>query len=266
MFICPHCKSELLSDGLRRYCINGHSFDLSRAGYVNLLPPAAASVHGDNREMIDARRRFLDLGYYGFLKDAVSETAAARLPKAGVLLDAGCGEGYYTEAVAARRPDLHILMIDISKYALRAAARRMKGAELAAASLYSLPLPDASLDGLMLLFSPFCLSEFARVLKRGACLLMAIPARRHLYGLKSILYDTPYENEVRDFEIEGFRLLSHEHLSRQVRFEGPEAVDALFRMTPYFYRTNETGKARLAAAPFVETELSFELLCYEKTE
>ncbi len=263
--ICPICSNELNMGNSTYRCKHLHSFDKARAGYVNLLPPRGKRVHGDNKEMISARRRFLESEVYAFLADAVSEEVETHLPREGTLLDAGCGEGYYTSAVTKRRPDLAVMGVDISKDALVYAGKRLPDTLLAVASVYALPLRDASVDGIMTLFSPYAGEEFRRVLKENGTMIMAIPGRRHLFGLKSVLYTTPYENEVADFALAGFRLLSHRHEERTVTITDRETIKDLFHMTPYAYRTRPEDKEHLYRLDELRTEVSFEVLTYRKT-
>lgn len=279
-FSCPVCKKPLAPDGRRLLCENRHSFDMAKEGYVNLLLKNTQGGHGDNAEMLTSRRAFLSVGHYGFLRDAVALAVASRMTadtKGFVFFDAGCGEGYYTEAIldactqkAREFPSLSgenalsFFGIDISRDAVRMASRRLPALKTAAASLYDIPLPDASVDAMTLLFSPFCREEFCRILKKGGTLVMAIPGRRHLYGLKEALYKMPYENEVADFFIEGFRLLSHTHLEKTVTLKDRDVLSALFKMTPYYYRTPPAAKERLAALSALTTPFAFELLVYEK--
>ncbi len=263
-FCCPHCRAHLLRESTRAVCENGHSFDLARKGYVNLLVGRGKMTHGDNTEMVAARTRFLDSGHYAFLRRAACELCAPFLSPGSVFLDAGCGEGYYTAGLLQNTVGVTALGIDISKYALAAAHRRLPNAALAAASLYDLPLGDGSCDLVTLFFSPLAERELCRVLKKGGHLLLAIPARRHLFGLKSLLYDTPYENEVKDYALSGFTLCRRVPLERSVTLHSRDEILSLFRMTPYAYRTSEAGRARIESAESLETELSFELLLYQK--
>ena len=151
-FRCPLCSAPL-TRGERAYtCPAGHSFDRSAAGYVHLLPANRKHSQnpGDDKAMVAARSAFLDKGYYAPLREALCALAlrdTADLP-APALLDSGCGEGYYTQglfqalAQAGRTPEL--AGVDISKFALRRAARRVKEGEFAVASVYHLPVADCS--------------------------------------------------------------------------------------------------------------------------
>lgn len=138
---------------------------------------------GDDREMVAARAAFLERGYYAPLRQALEELvleASAHL-EGPVLLDSGCGEGYYTAGMfralerAGHRP--RAAGIDISKYALRRAAKRLPEGEFAVASAYRLPLADASADLLTNVFSPLSAEEFARVLRPGRHLPLCGPLR-----------------------------------------------------------------------------------------
>ena len=261
LFCCPICREELYMEEKRLYCPLGHSFDRAKSGYVNLLRTAGKN-HGDNKEMISARRAFLEGGHYSPLRDALCEVLQEDAP--GTLFDAGCGEGWYTSGMSETLPDSKIGAVDISAVAAGyAGKRRLPNTEIAVASLYDLPVADASFDALTLLFSPFSRKEFLRILKPGGRMYMAVPGRRHLYGLKELLYENPYENILSDTAVEGFTFEKEEHILFEKRFEGEE-LRALFRMTPYFYRTPEAGRKRAETAEFLKTELEFYLFCYRR--
>lgn len=264
--VCPVCRGALGSDSRRLLCENGHSFDLAKSGYCNLLRSVKKSTHGDNRDMIRARRDFLSLGYYGFLADAVASAVSSVFSDGGTLLDAGCGEGYYTERVLSllRDKDLHAIGVDISKDACEAAKKRIPSLSVVTASLYDLPIEDASVDILLLLFSPFAKEEISRVLKRGGYLITAFPERRHLFGLKSLLYDTPYENTPMPLALDGYELTDERLVEKNAVISGENAIQSLFMMTPYYYRTRPEDKARLSGITSLETELSFRLAVYKK--
>ena len=125
---CPICEGPLERVGSALKCPRGHSFDVAREGYVNLL---TEKPRGDTREMARARRTFLEQGWYAPLSDGLNVLAAQCLATASapVVLDAGCGEGYYLGRLAeALAPAQHISVgLDISKDTVRMAARRYPG-------------------------------------------------------------------------------------------------------------------------------------------
>ena len=258
---CPVCQKALLEGETVFSCPSGHSFDKAKEGYVNLLQNAKGQ-HGDNRLMLDGRRRFLEAGYYEKLRNAVACAAKKHLPSGAVLLDVGCGEGYYTEALA--REVATVYGFDVSRDAVRSAAKRKCGAHLFVGSAYAMPVLDGSVDGLTLLFSPFCREEILRALKPHGILIMAIPGVRHLFGLKKAIYDTPYENRVGDTNIEGLTLLSRESIKGEITLKTNEEIVSLFSMTPYYYKTSKADHEKLSKLEHLVTEIEFELLVYQK--
>ena len=268
-FVCPKCMAPLsvLPDG-RASCPSGHSYDRSREGYYNLLLGSGRNTHGDNREMVDARRAFLNTGAYLPLAKRVADAVIERMTHGGVLLDVGCGEGYYTNIVESRlresERDGEVMGFDISKDAVRLAAKLNKNLSLAVASAYSIPVADAACDVVTSLFSPLAREEIHRILRTGGSFIMAIPGENHLFGLKSAIYSTPYKNEIQDSSIPGFKLISEERISYNLTLHTQEEVRSLFMMTPYAYRTGREERERLFLLTHLETEVDFVLFVYEK--
>lgn len=270
-FLCPTCGAPLKRE-LRDYrCAQNHLFDLSRSGYVNLLTAGSkhSKVPGDNKLMVNARRSFLNKGYYSKLCSLISQHAA-ELAGNGPVLDAGCGEGYYTtavfEALARSGRAVDVMGIDISKIALDKAAKRCKGIAWAVGSVFHLPVETGSCELLLNLFAPYCGEEYQRVLAPGGKMLLAIPGEDHLWELKKAVYEHPYRNEVKDFALQGFELLSAEHCGETLFLDNAEDIDHLFKMTPYYYKTSEQDYQRLAALCELTTRIEFHVLVYQKKE
>ena len=270
IFICPVCGENLEISGKSYVCNNRHSFDISKSGYVNLLlsKHIGKAVHGDNKLMVRARRDFLDKGYYSPLCDAVCEETLKYGETGGHFLDAGCGEGYYTSAVKAAFDRSDIAMdfvgIDISKVAAEFAAKREKSVAFAAASVFHLPIESESCDILLTMFAPYCGEEYMRVLKNDAVMIMAIPSENHLWELKQAIYATPYKNEVKPYELDGFDFIGSRRVTFDMKLENAEDIQSLFSMTPYYYRTGKAEQERLAALNELTTKADFEILTYRK--
>ncbi len=267
-FCCPVCKQGLTEDGHTWRCASGHSFDKARSGYVNLLrsQQSSAKRHGDDKRMLLARRDFLDRGFYKALQELVCLTVYRETNIHGVLLDAGCGEGYYTAAIGRSIPTLSVCGIDISKDALQMAASRSKQIELAVASAFSLPVADGAVDTVISVFAPTAETEFARVLKAGGVLIRVIPTERHLFGLKAAIYNEPRLNKPERVELDGFALRHRQELDYELTLNSADDIRALFEMTPYYYKTGQADQERLLARDSLCTEIGFAVLTYEKLQ
>lgn len=274
IFCCPLCRSPLEDIGSSLRCDKGHSFDKAAQGYIHLLPANKmhAKLPGDSREMVAARRRFLDAGFYQPFRDGICELLSNefRGKTDPVLLDAGCGEGYYTDAVRTALEGVCdaplICGFDISKFAVKAAAGRSRSMQLAVASCFDIPMQASSADALLGVFSPIVPEEFARVLKPGGVLLLAVAGERHLFGLKELLYDSPYLNEHKETDYEGFIFEQRVPVRTTATLNGNAFISDLFAMTPYYWKTSVEGSRRLQQAEQLVTELGFDLLLYRRCE
>ena len=272
MLICPNCGLDLTEQGCSMKCEKGHSFDIAAAGYCNLLVGSKPGDYiGDSKEMVMARRRFLDSGAYEPLRSALCALVLEESPEgSAAVLDAGCGEGYYTGAVAKALKEsgreLKMVGVDISKSATAYAAKRDKLCRYVTANSYKLPVKDRSADIILSLFAPAPAGEFARILAHGGKVIMAVPGTEHLWELKEAIYDEPYKNDEDKHSLEGFRLSRREKLSYKAVVEGKDNVQALFSMTPYIHRTGRESMDRLRAIENIELTLSFVLLCFEREE
>jgi 23S rRNA (guanine745-N1)-methyltransferase len=195
---CPVCGDQLaaVTAGTARAlrCPRRHSFDLARQGYVNLLAGRAPHA-GDSAEMVAARADFLAAGHYDTIAAALA-TTATRIASGGraeptsypLVVDAGAGTGRYLAAVLAAVPDAVGLALDVSKPALRRAARAHPRAAAALADTWQrLPLADASTTVLLNVFAPRNGAEFHRVLDPAGALLVVTPAEDHLVELVDAL-------------------------------------------------------------------------------
>lgn len=267
--ICPICDEPLSLNGNSYQCNKHHTYDRAKSGYVNLLNVAQKKTKfpGDNKLMALARRDFLNKGYYEPLSKVLNQTCLNHLKDSAVILDAGCGEGYYTARLSDALNNTgicaEVLGIDISKFAVDLAAKRSKNISFAVASTFRLPVAVHSCDMVLNLFAPYCGKETLRVLKPGGIFLMAIPGEEHLWELKKAVYETPYKNEVRDYPLDGFEFLGTQKIETRLNLTNHEDILHLFEMTPYYYKTSKEGQERLAKLEMLSVTASFELLTYE---
>lgn len=267
-FICPKCNGKLNIEDKRCFCEAGHSFDRARGGYFNFLLGASGGVHGDNRDMVLARRAFLSGGYYEPLARFVAHLVLEFTPFCGSVLDAGAGEGYYTDVIERslmmrdRKSD--VSAFDISKDAVREATKKNPRISFAVAGSYHMPIADESFDTVVNTFSPLALSETRRVLKTGGYFIMAIPDEMHLYDLKAVIYETPYKNAVADTALEGFELVLDEPLHYKIMLANPNVIADLFMMTPYAYRTRPSDREKVLGLERLECRIHFRIFVYKK--
>ena len=260
LLICPVCGLPLSVCANTYKCVNNHSFDIAKEGYVNLLRnQRSGDSIGDSKQSARSRRDFLNKNYYRLLQNSLTELFA---DKQGSVLDICCGEGYYTSALGENAA-LHVYGFDISKEMIRLASKR-GNATYFVANLATIPVADESFDYAVHLFAPFQEKEFSRILKKGGKLYTVIPGKNHLYGLKQVLYDSPYYNDENLPETSCLQLCGKKKVSGKILLSCPEDIMAVFQMTPYYYRTSERDKKKLACLNMLETEVSFVIAEYIK--
>ena len=258
---CPLDGKPLHSNGTAWRCAGGHSFDIASQGYTHLLPVQQKRSRdpGDSKEMVAARRRFLNAGGYQPIAVAVSRAALADLPPQATLscLDAGCGEGYYMRQLAATASAggqaLALLGLDISKWAVLSAAKQDKRPNWVVGSNAKLPVLPGTLDRVLCMFGFPVYAEFARVLKPGGQLLQVDAGPDHLRELREIIY--PALKPERSAEAPtppGFIALGSETVRYPLTLDSAGQIADLLTMTPHLYRASAEGRARAAAL----TELS----------
>lgn len=271
IFTCPICEQKLNKRGEAYACANGHSYDIAAEGYVHLLPPNKmhSKIPGDNKQMVASRRAFLEAGFYQLFSDKLGELVCTYLDtKTPILLDAGCGEGYYTARLyhdlAAHGLSPHVYGFDISKFAVKAAAKKYKEIEFAVGSVFKIPVENTAIDCVIDVFAPIVESELSRVLRPGGLLILAVPGARHLFGLKKILYDNPTENEHKEEVYADFEFVTRVPIQDDIRINGNQTIMDLFAMTPYYWKTTAEGSERLKHTELLSTQIEFDFLIYRK--
>ena len=274
LLLCPVCHMPLDDGDKKSSCANGHRFDRAREGYLNLLRSSkAGDTMGDPKAQARSRRDFLDKGYYRPLRDKLVELVDAQVQShlgkphaAGTssvpILDICCGEGYYTSALGAIA-DADAYGFDLAKEMVRLAAKRGH-ATYFVANLKAIPVPDASMAVATHLFAPFNETEFARVLKPGGTLFTVVPGARHLFGLKQALYDTPYLNDEKLPQTTRLEFIEATKVAADITLGCAQDIEAVFQMTPYYYRTSARDKAKLEGIKALSTPIEFVIGAYRK--
>lgn len=277
---CPLDGEPLSRSGGTWSCPGGHSFDIAKQGYVNLLPvQQKRSVDpGDSKAMVSARQRFLEAGHYQPIADAVSHAVLSRAESKVAsherlsCLDAGCGEGYYLRQLAraaARTQPLVLMGLDISKWAVLAAAKQDDKQALQSSwvvgSNAHLPVQTETLDYVLCMFGFPVVSEFARVLKPSGVLLQIEAGPDHLRELREIIYPTLKAERSAEREVpEAFAHLQVGSLSYPITLEGKTAIADLLMMTPHLYRASAEGRACAAALEVITLTVDVRLVAWER--
>lgn len=270
-FTCPICKETLYKQDKSFKCINNHCFDIAKEGYVNLASvKGATSMSGDSKQMCLDRRLFLESGFYERLSDVLSDTIIKyALPQVLTIIDAGCGEGYYSRRIRQQLQSTRQFGVDLSKEAIKLASKAEKGIpqdkqiNYAIAGIFDLPFDDNFADAVISVFAPISQKEFARVLKKDGLLIVACPGESHLYGLKKALYNTAKENEEKIPEYEEYDLLEIIRKKYDITVKG-NLISALFGMTPYYWKSSQEVQEKAKALTSIDTLCDFIIKVYRK--
>ena len=258
MWKCPACSTPLLLNNKTWACENGHCYDVAKEGYVNLLlvQHKNSKEPGDNKQMVNGRRAFLEQGFYQPLSDAISDIFNRYLSTLGddtnlSFFDAGCGEGYYLaqvkNAISQTQWQVEFSGVDISKFAVQKAAKKYSQQHFAVASTYQLPLQSSTQNAVLQIFAPSSEQEIHRVLKDHGIWITVNPAANHLFEMKQALYDSPNEHTTQLKVPAGFVLQQQLNVNFELPLTEPQHCENLLMMTPYYWSATAEKKQQLIA-------------------
>ncbi|MDC5447607.1 methyltransferase domain-containing protein [Acinetobacter baumannii] len=262
--MCPVCRQrlELVSKTWR--CEQGHSYDIAKQGYVNLhvVQHKHSKNPGDTPESVDARRAFLQGDYYQPLQQAVVHLLKDL--KAKMVLDIGCGEGYYTSAM--QQVVEQCIGVDIAKNAVQRAAKLNDKVTWVVGTGATLPVIDQSMDVCTSLFSPIPQTEILRVLKDDGYLIVVTPATDHLYAMREALFEQVNPHTPQKF-VEQLQDLFE--LKEQQVIDAPlvldqQALKNLIAMTPYAYKASPERRMQLEQKARLQVTASFQIYLFQK--
>ncbi len=268
---CPIDGERLEFHEKQLVCVNGHTFDLARQGYVNLLPVQHKRTKhpGDSKEMVSARSRFLNSGIYAPIANKLAEITFLYLNdiKNFCLMDAGCGEGYYLDYVFNHLKikngcaDLSFVGLDISKSAIVEAAKRNKQISWIVGTNRQPPIEPTSVDIILCVFGFQSFEGFYKILKSGGKIVLVEPGPDHLKELREIIYTEVKKSQPQDLSYlkqMGFSLLDRRLLQFKTGAINNEQIKNLLLMTPHFYRATKEG--REAAANLKKLDLTVDIV------
>jgi 23S rRNA (guanine745-N1)-methyltransferase len=283
--ICPVCEANLAQAGNTLKCPQSHSFDVSREGYVNLhlANRKRPQVLGDTKDMVRARRDFLDRGHYRPLSDAINERVHHHLadgtdtpggPFPACIAEVGCGEGTHIGRLKRyldsqpRHRNICYFGMDISKEAVRLAAKRYGDIRFVVASVWrKILFSSHSIQVMLNIFAPRNVAEFDRVITRDGMLLVAIPGPGHLINLRSDLgllgIEAHKEQRVVEQFSGTFKLTGKQAIAYEMHLTGEELLD-LIQMTPNYWHTARETWDAMKSTESVRAETSFTVLQFHR--
>jgi hypothetical protein len=279
--ICPVCGASLAQVDRSLKCPQAHSFDIAREGYVNLLiRHKRPKITGDSKDMLRARRNFLDRGHYTPLSDAINEQVQRYLAAESTesvptcIAEVGCGEGYYVGRLQRHldgqlgQRNLRYFGLDISKEAARLAAKRYREVcFFVADAKKKILLAGGSVRVLLNVFAPRNVVEFDRIAAQDGMLLIAIPAPDHLIELRSELGLLDIEANKRQRVVEqlagAFKLAGEQSIAYEMQLGGQELVD-LVQMTPNYWHVARERLDSIKTLERIRTRASFVLIKFYK--
>lgn len=275
---CPVCGQSLTNDEKRWLCPDGHSFDQARQGYLNLLVAQhkKSKAPGDTLEMVDARQRVLDSQLYQPISDLLNQWVSdIALSQGGSLqiADIGCGEGYYTQRLqqilADHQVPHQLYGVDISKDALRRAAKRSKDIHWLVASGGQPPFLPKQLDMVVSLFTNLMPQGFTKALKPNAPVILINTGADHLIELRQLVYENvksqvfnPSDTMVKH----GYQLNGEHKLKFTTKLNSSEQIIDLLQMTPHWWRIQPSALTKLEQLNELEITVDISLHQFTHSE
>ncbi|MCS7488317.1 MULTISPECIES: putative RNA methyltransferase [Marinomonas] len=269
---CPIDSAPLQRCERSLICQHGHTYDLAKTGYVNLLPVQnkRSKDPGDSKEMVTSRHAFLNQHHYQPIVQAILSSWPKENLHNGVrILDAGCGEGYYLSEIGRVLSDQGInaerMGLDISKWAVTAASKRDKDISWLVASNASLPMPKERFDAVLCLFGFPVFTEFSRVLSDHGVLLLVESGADHLIELRTLLYPSIHEYKATFAAgVPGFELL-HEQAERfTFTLDSQLHIQQLLSMTPHIHKASYDGREAVKQLNSITLTADIKLRWYQK--
>ncbi len=292
ILICPLCGAPLEREGGSLVCSGGtkrHTYDVSKEGYVNLLPPGKGkNAHtGDDADMVRARREFLATGAYAPLSDKIAELISRNsLSHNLVVVDSGCGEGYhtcrFTKALLDMGKPAVCAAFDASKHAAATGAKNAVRASLApkkgigapfegdaqvmfmTGNIFSLPVAAGCADAVVSMFAPIAWEENRRLLKDGGVLVVAASGEDHLLEMRQVIYDEVIKKRPDIPAGEGFEECQRTSLRYILELSGSEEIMNLFGMTPFCYKTSAEAVEKLRSLDKLTVTVNTEFFVFRK--
>lgn len=269
MWTCPACDATLTRSTQNWLCENGHHYDQAKEGYINLLlaQHKRSKDPGDNKEMVNARRAFLEAGFYQPMADSVAGLIDAYCPQDELnIFDAGCGEGYYLNRIAEISQEHQTITgcgIDVSKPAIQKAAKKYKSLNFAVGSSFQIPLENDWANAVIQIFAPSGETEIRRVMQEKGVWIQVNPGPAHLDNIKRLIYDNVQQHKANAQVPTGFKLVEEKNCTFEFGLGDPQSRLNLLKMTPYYWTAPE-HKVRDIEQNLTQVNADFSIQVWQK--
>jgi len=272
---CPLCKEKLIRyDKNKLYkCSQNHSYDIAKQGYVNLIisNQKRSKNPGDSREMVIARVDFLNRGFYKAISDKINEVIYDYLKviKNEInILDIGCGEAYYLtklkKFISTKKINANYYGMDVSKEAIKYAAKVDKDCIFAVGNNYHLPLSDCSIDCVLSVFSPIDIDEINRVLKNDGIFVRVLPRINHLIELRNIIYyEVNLNDKVYIADENKYVYIREENVTFNMSLD-KEEIQSLLKMTPHYWKSTPENRNKLESFESLDITVDMRIGVFKK--
>ncbi|MDH5517131.1 MAG: methyltransferase domain-containing protein [Gammaproteobacteria bacterium] len=263
---CPVCQLSLRRQENKWLCDNHHHFDIAKQGYCNLLlaNQKKSLSPGDDSQMLNARWRFLSQGHYQPVADSICQLITQQTDQLAHILDIGCGEGYYLASLKHRLNSGNTVCYgtDISKQALKLAARHHPTIDWFVAAAKSQPFVSGQLDLILNIFAPADWQEIHRLLKPGGLVLLAVAGSNHLQNLRELIYQTVTPHQPQRFlekVAPNFELINSLACQFNLDLTNQESIISLLQMTPYYWQADEKCRQSIENLQTLSTPVNVQL-------
>ncbi|AUJ75516.1 methyltransferase domain-containing protein [Bacillus siamensis] len=270
VFRCPLCRTAMaVSQNQSLICGNGHTFDISKQGYVNFLNKAVKTRY--DRQLFEARRELFDSREFFApvqkkIAAIISRTQSPQ--KQAAVLDAGCGEGSHLAAVCRLlQPAFSVtgIGIDLSKEGVLHAAKGFGDQMIfAVADVADAPFAESCFDVVMSVLSPWNYKECSRLLRKGGTVIKAVPRRDYLKEVREFFFgDSLRRNDTADsaacrFQA-GFQIFDRKRLRYTKTLSQPD-LERLVKMTPLTWKCTEESIQRFIGRKAADITIDIEVL------
>ena len=265
LFKCPICGKEMnIHDADSLFCLDNHSFDLAKKGYVNLLLSSVKTEY--NKEMLESRKIVSHMGFFdlmiGSIRDLLVETISNMDSNEIKIFDAGCGEGsHLAEIVETLKQSQNLcdsvssitaIGLDISKEGVQIAAKYYHDILWCVADLARIPIKDNQMDIILNILSPSNYSEFNRVLTNEGIIVKVVPGSNYLKELRSVFYEKTnketYSNDkvIKHFA-NSFKIMDMKQILYDFRVS-KEDLKHIIKMTPLSWGVEKEKHEKLINA------------------